>query len=505
MKNTLWAVFVGMAAAVLSSCAAPVGDSDGDLIDTESAEAAEPIKASPPFLGDPANGAVFAVDLSVWEGPMAQREMDCFWESGVRHVVAGTQLEEVARQQLSMAVSRGMTVDAYVYLYWSQDMAAQVQEAFKRVAGFPIGRMWLDVEEAAGDLGANALIERVQAALDSCRAHGSVDCGIYTGPGFWKGSMNNTPKLSDAPLWYAWYNYKTSLNEWPTEHFGGWTKPAGKQWAEQVLCSVGVDKDTMQVVTSPSVVVDRSDPPDTCQVPPAPTNLYPYDGSVVKLDYLKLMSATIPRATQYQLALESWDGKAFKPYYTWTTADAFLKVSPAYKNSIYRFRARAKNAYGWGAWSPYATFDFGTYKGTRPGGSQTDPGAGGSGGSGGTAGAGGSGGAGIGGTAGTGGSGGSSTPPADGAPTGLSPDGTTVSTSSVTLACNEVPSAARYEFSIEFLGGGAAYQPYVTYSPTQAHQTFWPQVHATTYRWKVRAQVGGTWQAWSADASFLYK
>lgn len=123
----------------LSSCGAPAND--GPEPPLEGGEIVEPIEASPPYYGDPAHDAVFGVDISHWEGPMAQAEMDCFWDSGVRHVVSGTQVEEVTRQQLAMAVSRGMTVDAYVYLYWTDDIAGQVKEAFKRAAGFPIGRM----------------------------------------------------------------------------------------------------------------------------------------------------------------------------------------------------------------------------------------------------------------------------------------------------------------------------------------------------------------------------
>ena len=503
MKRQLWTSLLGVAAALLCSCAASSGEEVIDeLGGVEVENSIDPIQASPPFYGDPANNAVFGLDISHWEGPIAQREMDCFWESGVRHVVSGTQVEEITRQQLGMAVARGMTVDAYVYLVWDQDMVAQVQEAFQRVSGFPIGRMWLDVEEEDGQgLGANALISRVQAALDACRAHGSVDCGIYTGAGFWKGSMSDTTQLADAPLWYAHYNYKTSLEHWDTEHFGGWSKPVAKQWAEQALCGVGVDKDTMQVLTQPSVVIDRSLPPDTNQVPPPPTNLYPSDGLVIKLDYVKLMTATVPRATQYQLALEAWDGTAFKPYYTWSTPDAFRKVVPQYKNAIYRFRARAKNAVGWGAWSGYATFDFGTYTGTRPGGSPppsdpppVDPGA-------------------DGGAAGApnepppeadGGAGGSTPPPSGDVPGSLSPDGTTLSSASVSLNCSEVQGATRYEFSIDYLASGS-YVPYTTYAPTHPYQTFWPQVHATTYRWKVRAQVNGAWGAWSNQASFQYQ
>lgn len=435
----------------------------------------EPLTPSPVFLGDVANNAPFAVDVSMWEGPIAQSETDCMWASGVRHLIAGTQVEEVTRQQLAMAVSRGMTVDGYVYLYWDQDVTAQVNEAFRRTKGFPIGRMWLDVEQDPAGLGANALIKLVQQAYDACTAQGTADCGIYTGPGFWKTYMNNTTSLSNLPLWYAQYDYKTSLSDWTTQHFGGWAKPVAKQWAEQALCGVGVDKDVMQVITKPQVVVDRTLPPDTKLPPPAPGNLYPADNSVVGVDYVKLMSATIPRATSYQLALERWTGSAWTPYYTWTNANAFIKASPAYHNAVYRFRARAQNAYGWGAWSAYATFDYGKYTGTRPGANPPPPNPP------------------------------PPNPPPAGVPGSLAPDGgVTVTTSAVTLSYSAVQGATSYEVAIEY-GSGQTFTPYYTYAPTAASQTFYPAIRNTSYRWRARAKVSGVFGAWSTYATFQLK
>lgn len=451
-----------LALVLLAACSGPVLD------DPASSDA--PLVPSPPFAGDPANQAPFAVDVSMWEGTLAQSEMDCFWTSGVRHVVVGTQVEQIAREQLAMAVARGMTVDAYVYLYWDRDVGAQVEEAFKRVSGFPIGRMWLDVEQAPGGLGANALIAAVQGGVDACTTHVGVGCGIYTGPGFWKTYMNDTKSLSNVPLWYAKYNYRTSLSDWTTEHFGGWAKPAAKQWAEQPLCGVGVDKDVMQQATKPSVVVDRTLPPDTMQPPPAPTGLYPADGMVVVLGDLKIMSATIPRATSYQLAVERWTGSSFATYYTWTNANAFQKLSLA-PNAIYRFRARAANAHGWGAWSSWSTFDYGTYSGTRPSEGPPPP---------------------------------NPNPPPAGVPGALAPDGATLATSSVTLTFSAVPSASTYEIAIEY-GGGNSFQPYVSYSGATTSRTFYPAIHGTTYRWKVRAKVGTAFGDWSVPATFQYK
>jgi hypothetical protein len=462
---------------VLAACAADISPEEEPV-----AVETSPITPSPPFLGDSARGAVFAVDVSHWEGPLAERELDCFWDSGVRHLIAGTQVEETTRQQLAVAVARGLTVDAYVYLYWDRAMAAQVKEAFRRASGFPIGRMWLDVEENPRGLGANALGDLVQQALDACKAEakGGVGCGIYTGPGFWKSYMNNTTRFAAVPLWYAWYNAKKTLDAWAGEAFGGWPQPAGKQWAEQPLCGVGVDKDTIQVTTQPTVIVDRTQPPDDGLPPPAPTRLYPADGAVVGIDMVKLMTATVPRAQKTQLALERWTGSAWGSWYTWTVTDPFLRTYPK-RNAHYRFRARAQSSRGWGPWSGWVAFDYGSYAGPRPA-SQPAP---------------------------------ASPPPTappapppaqpsagDGVPTGLAPAGGTLAGPGVTLSCAPVASATRYELAIESRLASGAFTPYVTYKTSAPQKTFYPQLHKTSYRFRVRAEVGGLFGGWSSFASF---
>jgi hypothetical protein len=432
-----------------------VGEVDGGV----GAEETGAIRSSPPFDGDPANGAVFGVDVSIWEGPLAPRELDCFWESGVRHVIVGTQVEEVTRQQLAVSVARGMTVDAYVYLVWDRDVAAQVETAFARAAGFPIGAMWLDVEEAPGDLDATELVSRVEAGLAACRAH-AVTCGIYTGPGFWKTHMADTSALADAPLWYARYNGLPTLAHWADERFGGWTAPTGKQWAEEALCGVGVDKDTIRVEQAPAIVVDRSEAPPPTAPPAPPEPVYPEGGGRVGLDHVKLIVSSVPHATRYQLALERWTGTTFVAWATWTTLDPFKKTYPA-RNAVYRYRARADNGTGWGPWSAFARFDYGTPSAAPA--SDTPP-----------------------------------PPPPSGA---LSPDGVTLSGDRVTLVAPAITGADRYELAIE-VRADSSFSPYVTYAVLTPTKTFYPQIHGTTYRWRVHGRVGGAWSAWSPWASF---
>jgi GH25 family lysozyme M1 (1,4-beta-N-acetylmuramidase) len=498
------ALFLGLVGPVVLSLAT-VGCGpgwDGAIGDPQAASS-DPVRPSTPFYGDPGTGAVFAVDISGWQGPLAQAEADCFWDSGVRHVISGTQTEEITRQQLAMAVQRGMTVDAYVYLYWNRSMADQVSEAFRRVDGFPIGRMWLDIEEPGGAPGAQALADLIGQAVDACRAHGGAGCGIYTGPGFWRGHVGNTSRFSDVPLWYAWYNGKTALSSWAGESFGGWTAPTAKQWSDVGLCGYGADRNSMQVSAQPTVVVDRTPPPPPSGPPAAPGDLYPADGSGVSVSYVKFMSGTVPGAIDYQLAVESWDGTQFRPYYTWTSADAFVKTNPAWRDRVYRFRVRARNAYGQGAWSSWSTFDFGQVTGPRPPVSSgapapapqptpspapapapspapaptpapspapaPQP----------------------------------STDPA--VPSNLAPDGSTLSSSSVTLSADPVDGGTRYEWDIEYIATSGTFTPYYTYQSPGPHQTFYPQVHGTTYRFRVRAQVASVFGEWSSFASFDYR
>ena len=152
-------------------------------------------------------------------------------------------------------------------------------------------------------------------------------------------------------------------------------------------------------------------------------------------------------------------------------ADAFVKFYPAVPNAIYRFRARAMNAHGWGDWSGFASFDYGKYTGKRPG---------------------------------------AQSPPEDGGtstgsvPENLSPDGGTVSTASVTLSCSAVTSATEYQFAIESQSA-SSYVPYYTYTTAKTSQAFYPQTPNIGYRWRARAMVGGAYGAWSPYATFQYQ
>jgi hypothetical protein len=65
-----------------------------------------------------------------------------------------------------------------------------------------------------------------------------------------------------------------------------------------------------------------------------------------------------------------------------------------------------------------------------------------------------------------------------------------------------VPSATAYSFAIDYLSSGT-WKAYYTYQPTVDTVTFWPQITATSYRFRVQAKVGGAFGPWSSYATFV--
>ncbi len=88
------------------------------------------------------------------------------------------------------------------------------------------------------------------------------------------------------------------------------------------------------------------------------------------------------------------------------------------------------------------------------------------------------------------------------APTGLAPDGNTVSTSSTMLTWSN-ESATKYQILMEN-GSPGAWQYYATWTSTVPSFTVWPQTHGKSYRWRVRAKNAIGWGGWSSWAQFYF-
>lgn len=102
--------------------------------------------------------------------------------------------------------------------------------------------LWLDIEGAnywLGDLNKNR--EFFNGLLRGVKNTG-IKAGVYSSSYQWGQIMGNGFTAgSSLPLWYAHYDNKPNFSDF--KPFGGWTKPAIKQYLGDVnLCGVGVDK-----------------------------------------------------------------------------------------------------------------------------------------------------------------------------------------------------------------------------------------------------------------------
>jgi hypothetical protein len=188
--------------------------------------------------------------VSHWSG--SGWSADCFVENGVTHLIAGTQRQSITRAQLDAAVAAGMTVDAYVYLYWGSSITAQVQYALETIQGYPVTRLWLDAENSAAGYTPSQILQKIQEGLDAC---GSTPCGIYTAKWWWDPATNYSTAFADVPLWYARYDLNPDFNDWYNGYsdFGGWVDPTGKQYqGSNYFCGVNVDKNVMHVGAAPT-------------------------------------------------------------------------------------------------------------------------------------------------------------------------------------------------------------------------------------------------------------
>jgi len=206
--------------------------------------------ASPSEGNDP----IFAIDISNWSGEITSDEVACWRDSSVRHVISGTQIPTITVQQIQTAASGGMTIDAYVMLYWDYDITAQVHDALATIQGLPVRRLWLDAEQPRGNWASWQLVVKIQEAVDAC---GSFPHGIYTRKVWWRDNVDDTAAFSYLPLWYAYYDGYHDFEDWYDPFywyegpFGGWTDPTGKQyasdWTFPDLCGVNVDYNVMYV------------------------------------------------------------------------------------------------------------------------------------------------------------------------------------------------------------------------------------------------------------------
>ena len=107
--------------------------------------------------------------------------------------------------------------------------------------GVSYGMLWIDVEGTQyWSSSTSNNVNFIQQMVDEGKKKG-VSIGIYTSNSQWSPITGGSTAFKSYPLWYPHYDNSASFSDFVP--FGGWSKPAIKQYAGDVsFCGAGVDK-----------------------------------------------------------------------------------------------------------------------------------------------------------------------------------------------------------------------------------------------------------------------
>jgi len=168
------------------------------------------------------NGASFAI-IQTWQG--------------------GYQFNNHIKQCTTDAWNAGMKhVDLYVFMCPNCAGNNPPETAVTNIVnnlrnqGVKYGMIWFDVEQCSGcwnDAASN--VAWLRRAINQAKGMG-VHVGMYSSIGEWSQTFGTDSSFHDLPLWYAHYDGSASFGDSWAYHFGGWTKPAIKQYNDHGPC-----------------------------------------------------------------------------------------------------------------------------------------------------------------------------------------------------------------------------------------------------------------------------
>jgi len=149
-------------------------------------------------------------------------------------------------QSVANAWAGGMEyVDIYMFPCPSCGNArAQVQQLHDFVSDVKYGLMWLDIEGPEYWLGSEDANREFMNDLASSSQDifGDKLGGIYTNKNGWYSLMGEWDAWGNLPLWWAFWDESASFDNWSP--FGGWSKPAIKQYVgDGSECGIDIDMD----------------------------------------------------------------------------------------------------------------------------------------------------------------------------------------------------------------------------------------------------------------------
>jgi len=164
-----------------------------------------------------------AFDFSNWTRVPTIDDIATLRALGYTTAIIGASFDvALAREQISILVAAGFRIEVYGWLR-HPGRAGLLDNAISACAGFPVERLWLDVEDADDALGQSPeqLAFDVRAALDYLHARATIPTGIYTGSWFWDSYMGTTDTFGEV-LWLANYVSTPSVNFIYSHLPGGW-------------------------------------------------------------------------------------------------------------------------------------------------------------------------------------------------------------------------------------------------------------------------------------------
>eukprot|EP01090_Pellita_catalonica_P014981 TRINITY_DN393_c0_g1_i1.p1 TRINITY_DN393_c0_g1~~TRINITY_DN393_c0_g1_i1.p1 ORF type:complete len:234 (-),score=24.17 TRINITY_DN393_c0_g1_i1:78-779(-) len=202
---------------------------------------------------------VFGLDIS---SPISksidQSHWDCLKSHGnyLYAIIQGYQGGYGLNTFIDTAVARawagGMEhVDVYAFMCKNcyKNGPSAVKELVDFLAAHHVkhGMIWLDIEQCSNcwspDLSENcAFVSSLVDEYERLGAH----IGIYSSNYEWGATVGHTcNRFTHLPIWYAHYDGNPSFSDWPSTRFGGWEKPAIKQFADKAdnSCGVSIDRD----------------------------------------------------------------------------------------------------------------------------------------------------------------------------------------------------------------------------------------------------------------------
>jgi len=188
--------------------------------------------------------AATGVDVS---SPISRAAWDCLKSSqGVSFGVVRTyesvgRVDPNARTTIANAIAANISVvDAYLFPCVScGNPAGQVDATVAALKDLKTDTLWFDIEiyrwgsQTTNRNFITGLIDRGKTL--------NVKMGIYTNLNNWASIVGASWNgASSLPLWYAHYDNSPNFGDFRA--FGGWTKPAIKQYRGNLAtCNVGVD------------------------------------------------------------------------------------------------------------------------------------------------------------------------------------------------------------------------------------------------------------------------